>query len=546
MLIHDPERVTFLPTNVQVSDFGVHIECTAPRTAAELWDCGLAFRDTSSANHYRLGVVSDGHWFLSVGAGDPLQQGEGIPIPAEAGGKIALDLIVIGNTGYFGVDGTFVSELDLSQIPGPGTVSAVIGFFNETYIANGQTAYEDFVVWSFDQGAAPASETAVVGVPTETPVAGLPTQAPTVALPPVETPTTVAGIPTVAPTVALPPVETPTTVAGLPTETPIAGTTAVTETTPATGDLPGVDTAANTYTSPTFGYQLTWDPTWSPVTSSSQDSFDVLRITNDVTTVDLYSGVSTMSLEECITSLSDYYTGNASYTNVAFVPFGNGENILVQGTVAIATLTFDYNDGTTTTPTTDSVICVSMPTQGALVTMESYIPTADYSTQIEAVLGLEAQFVVDGVPVVLPPLPVDSGVPTVAATTEALPTTTTAETAVAVPTVANTGSATFALTAVESSVTGIGTIDGQARTINVSAILLGAAPGSSVGISRGTCAELVMVVEPDYYVGDVTDTGIVQGTVPVSLTVLQSRGPYSVVVYGPDGNMTACGEITVG
>ena len=539
VLVHDPERVTFLPTNVQVSDFGVHIECIAPRTAAELWDCGLAFRDTSSANHYRLGVVSDGHWFLSVGAGDPLQQGEGIPVPAEAGGKIALDLIVVGNTGYFGVDGTFVSELDLSQIPGPGTVAAVIGFFNETYIANGQTAYEDFVVWNFDQGTAPASETAVVGVPTETPVIGLPTQAPTVSFPPAETPTTAAAIPTEAPTVALPPVETPTTAAGLATETPVAGVST---------DLPGVDVTTNTYTSPTFGYQLTWDSTWSPVSSSSQDSFDVLRLAGDITTVDLYSGVSSMSLQDCITSLVEYYQGNASYTNVMQVPFADGQTILTQGNAAISTLTFDYNDGSTTTATTDSVICVSMPAQGALVTMESYIPTAEYATQIDAVHALESQLVVDGAPVVLPTVPVSGGVPTVAPPTEAVPTTTVEETAVAVPTVASAGSASFVLTSVGSSVSGIGTIDGQARTVNVTAILIGTEPGSSVGIARGSCAELTTVLEPDYYVGDVNETGIVQGSVPVSLSVLQSRGPYSVVVYGPgDGApMVACGEISVG
>ena len=168
-LVHDPEKVTFLDTGVTVSDFGAHIECAAPRTAAELWDCGLAFRDTSSPNHYRLGVVSDGHWFLSIGNQDPLQSGEGIPIPPNAGDKVALDLIVIGNTGYFGVDGTFVSELDLSALPGPGSVSAVIGFFNETFVAGGETPYEDFIVWNFDQGAATPSETAVVGVPTTAP-----------------------------------------------------------------------------------------------------------------------------------------------------------------------------------------------------------------------------------------------------------------------------------------------------------------------------------------------------------------------------------------
>jgi hypothetical protein len=216
--------------------------------------------------------------------------------------------------------------------------------------------------------------------------------------------------------------------------------------------------------------------------------------------------------------------------------------------VAIATLTFDYTDAGTTTAITDSVICVSLPAAGALVTMESYIPTADYATQIDAVHALEAQFVVDGTPVVLPVVPENGGVPTVAATTEAVPTAVGQETAVAVPTVASSGSATFSLAGIGSSVSGIGTIDGQARSVNVSAILIGAEPGSSVGIARGTCAELATVLEPDYFVGEVTETGIVQGSVPVSLTVLQSRGPYAVVVYGPGEGaaMVACGEISVG
>ncbi len=553
-MAHDPVNVTFVPTGVTVTDFGAHIECTAPRPAAELWDCGFAFRDTSSLNHYRLGAVSDGYWFLNISSGETVQQGEGVPFPPNAGDTITLDLIVQGNTGYFGVDGAFVAELDLSQIPGPGTVEGVVGFFDSTYVPNGETVYEDFYVTSFDQGAAPA---------TETPAAGAPTQQPTVA-PPVETPTTAAGLPTEAPTVAVPPVETPTPAAGLPTEaptvavppteTPVSGV----GTTPAASELPGVDLATNSYVSPTFGYSLTWDSSWTPIRAASGSGSDALQISNGTTTTDLYSGVSSMDIEQCITSLVEYYQGNASYANVVQVPFANGQTVLTQGNVAIATLTFDYTEApegsdsatpenAVTTSITDSVICVSLPDQGALVSMESYIPTADYATQIDAVHALEAQFVVDGVPVVLPTVPVN-GDPTAAATTEVAPTTTTAETAVAVPTVASTGSVAFSLTAVESSVSGSGTIDGQGRTINLTVIVVGAEPGSSIGISKGTCAELVTMPEPEIFVSEIPANGLVQGSAPVSLTVLQSRGPYSVVVYGPGEGapMVACGEISVG
>jgi hypothetical protein len=155
---------------------------------------------------------------------------------------------------------------------------------------------------------------------------------------------------------------------------------------------------------------------------------------------------------------------------------------------------------------------------------------------------------------VLPQVPATGGVPTQAATvgvpTEAVPTQAAppaSETAVAVPTVAAGDTAAFVLTSVGGgTVGGIGTLSGQARTVNVTAITTNAEVGSAVGIAHGTCAELATVLEPDYYVGDTTETGIVQGTVPVSLSVLLTRGPYAVVVYGPgDGApMVACGEIT--
>ncbi len=504
VMLHDPQKVTFEPTGVTVTDFGVHIECAAPRAASELWDCGLAFRDTKSANHYRLGVVSDGQWFLSIGNQDSLQKGGGLTIGPNVGDVVSIDLIVLGNTGYLGVNGAFVSTLDLSQIPGPGTVEGVIGFFNETYVAGGQTPYQNFYVVSFDQGGT---------TPVESPV--------------VETPTS-------APTVALPPVETPTVVVGLPTETPGAGT----------GSSAVV---GNTYTSPTFGYQLTWDSTWSVTNESSQNNFDVLRLTNNTVVTDLYSGASTMGLEECITSLVDYYQGNASYSNIVLQSFADGQQIITQGNVAIATMTFDYQDESGAVNSTfDSVICVSMPAQGALLTMESYIPADQVDQQEAAVAALQAGLVVDGAPVALPTFPAN-GSPTEVSVVPTESAVSVSETPVVVPTVPSSSSASVMLAPVGgSNVSGIGQITGQARTVNLSVIVSNAEPGSAVGIAHGTCVDLAGVLEPDYYVGDTTETGIVQGSVPVSLSVLLTRGPYSVVIYGPgDGAaMVACGEIT--
>lgn len=518
-MVHDPQRVTFESTNVTVTDFAAHIECLAPRAAAELWDCGLAFRDTTSPEHYRLGVVSDGGWFLAIGSQPPIQQGTGLPIGQNAGDRVTLDLIVKGATGYLGVDGQFVAELDLSQLAGPGSVAGVVGFFDETFVPSGQTLYENFYVADLGGGAVIATETPAVAVPTETPVIGAPTEAPTVVLPPVESPTTGPAPTEAVPTVA-PPVESPTS---------------------APGAFLGV--AGNTYTSPTFGYQLSWDATWQPQDSASNNGFDVFRLGNGVVVTDLYSGASSMTLTECVTSLVEYYQGNPSYTNVAIQPFADGQEIITQGNVAIATLTFDYDDGSGTgaVSTTDSVICAAMPTQGALVTMESYIPTDQVAVQTPAVRALEAQLVVDGAPLVLPAIP-GATLPTPAVE----PTTAPVETAVVAPTVAAGSSASVVLNPVGgSTVSGFGALSAGARSTTLSAILVGAEVGSAVGISRGTCAELGSVLDPDYYVGDVVEGGVVQGSAPVSLSVLLTRGPYAVVVYGPGEGapMVACGEI---
>src|SRR5690242_14121076 len=39
------------------------------------------------------------------------------------------------------------------------------------------------------------------------------------------------------------------------------------------------------YTSPTYGYQLTWDDTWSVVEQSSEGGYDLLHLSNGVSDV---------------------------------------------------------------------------------------------------------------------------------------------------------------------------------------------------------------------------------------------------------------------
>jgi hypothetical protein len=202
----DQQNISFAAAHVTVRDCAVHLAFTNPVSASEHgWDYGLIFR-AGNQHFYRLGVVSTTDWFVALDSGAPTQTGKVAGFNLSANGKNSLDLIAIGNRGYFGVNAQYVATLDLSANQASGDIAAASTFFTNSYIAGKSTSYDNFIIWSFDSGTA-------------TPAAG---GSPTAAVSPTAS--------AVAPTPA------PTTVAS-----------------------PG---ATNSYTSPTYGYTLTWSSVW--------------------------------------------------------------------------------------------------------------------------------------------------------------------------------------------------------------------------------------------------------------------------------------------
>jgi hypothetical protein len=153
-LVHDPEFVTFESAGVSVQDFGAQVYCQAPDApAGVLWDCGFAFRDDAAGQQYRLVVRSDGAWTLSIDDGEAIQSGQGPALGYDQELFTVISLFAIGDKGYFGVDGEYVATLDLSAIVAPGNIAAGTSFAPDTYIEGASTAYQDFIVWSFDDAA---------------------------------------------------------------------------------------------------------------------------------------------------------------------------------------------------------------------------------------------------------------------------------------------------------------------------------------------------------------------------------------------------------
>lgn len=520
-LTHDPERVTLASTGVDLRDFAVRIECVAPISAAEgFWDCGLFFRDVIGEEHFRFGIVSDQTWFLSIGSAAPLQAGSGIDVRTNAGESTTLELFAIGARGYFGINGQYVDSLDLSAIVRPGDISIATAFFSDTYIEGGVTEYEDFIIWSYDEPEETDTPTAIG--PGET------------ATPPAE-PTGAAPTATASPALAEPSPAASATIDEAPVPVVVEPVAPPAGQPPAE---PGI--AGDTYTSPTFGYQFSWDPSWGVEIESSENNVDYLRITNGTTTADLLGYDAALTSAQCIQTNITFYESEPGYSNVSVVTDANGEAVMsVSPTSSTALLTFTYTDPDgLQTRFFDYLLCVPLPGRDAVVQLEQYVQPDRFAEQLPIMQELQRN-----VTVYLE----SAASPVAGSTPEAEVTPTPGQEPPRPPGIDPSTRATFVLEPInDSGVSGSGVIAVLGRQSALTAIVNGAPEGAYLAIVRGGCTPEAITSEPDYRIGRLDQNGIVSTEVRVRLSGLLNRDVYGVVVYPSQDDLSqqlACGVI---
>jgi hypothetical protein len=117
---------------VQYADFVVEATFSNPPTLKPdtVWSYGFGFRDTGEADdQFRLYVSSDKHWELFWGpTGAVVQSGYLAEFDTSANASCTLSLVARGNEGVFYLNGSKVSELDLSKRTGTGQIFVGSGF----------------------------------------------------------------------------------------------------------------------------------------------------------------------------------------------------------------------------------------------------------------------------------------------------------------------------------------------------------------------------------------------------------------------------------
>ena len=481
-LVHNSKKITSEYANLDVESFGVHVEFGNPykATSAAGFDFGILFR-LGQATHFRVIVTSNEAWYLTPGSGDPIDQGSLPNVDTSATGSNSMDLIVDGDTGYLGVNGDFVTKLDLSSTTGKGDVAIGTAFFADNFKDGATTTYKNFTVWNIKAA-------------------------------------------------------TPTTPDKTSTKTPSKT---------ATPEIAASPTAGEGYVSPQFGYSIAYDETWTESNAQSDKDGDYVRLSNDVSNVDISGYESTETPKACLKSEFDYFSGAESdgYTNVAIATDTDGKDMTgnVSGGV-YEVITFDYASGEED-PVSYAVYveCLPIKEGESMLRIDQYVPAADYNDQIDPLTKLLKGLSIEG-----------SGagdVTPTAETADATPTPTT-KTSDVTPTSEAGGTTgneiTFTIEDDGGTAVGLARVsenDKDATKSDVKILATGLPDGAVALIHKGTCDSFTST--PAYFLNAFDADGNSVTTVKADLAKLS--GGYVMVIHESLDDLTksyACGAIS--
>jgi hypothetical protein len=147
-LAFGPDTLAVERAGVDLPDFYARVVFANPEPANEPWDFGVGFRDSGDDEQFRLIVDSEGNWFFKEALGPVIAGGQVVDVDTSPGGSNIIEVVAVGDTGYFAFNERLVDTLDLSARPDGGDLFAGAGFFTEDATAAGTTSFREFEIWS--------------------------------------------------------------------------------------------------------------------------------------------------------------------------------------------------------------------------------------------------------------------------------------------------------------------------------------------------------------------------------------------------------------
>lgn len=152
-LVHSEEFFSTSSLDVSVTDFIAGATFSAPYTDdSGTWDCGIAFRKYAHDSYQTFTIDSEGDWTYAIRKdGETFYRKDGAsPSILTTDGRNNLRLIVCGGAALAYINGTFVTELDVSRGVESGDLGVVTGFIKGHAVDGHATPYEQFQIWPLD------------------------------------------------------------------------------------------------------------------------------------------------------------------------------------------------------------------------------------------------------------------------------------------------------------------------------------------------------------------------------------------------------------
>ncbi|MBX3085363.1 MAG: hypothetical protein KF716_27260, partial [Anaerolineae bacterium] len=150
-------QIQSFPTGVTARNFIIRVTFTNPYDGSDpngdKWDYGIIFRQTGTNREYRLVMLSDLGWFLVwfKGSVQNYEQRASSEIPQGAlnlgaGETNTFELVINGETGYFFLNGYFVSDFPVTDKMDSGKIILTIGNFDGYERSGARTDYSDLEI----------------------------------------------------------------------------------------------------------------------------------------------------------------------------------------------------------------------------------------------------------------------------------------------------------------------------------------------------------------------------------------------------------------
>jgi hypothetical protein len=291
------------------------------------------------------------------------------------------------------------------------------------------------------------------------------------------------------------------------------------------------DPLGGAYTSPTYGYSLLWDGSWSVAAESSDDATDTLELTNGTSTVTVTGYPTGITPLSCLDEQADLLRQRPDVTNVE--PWLNNDGSPMRaGDATSATALYSVTVAAEGQPETlyDAFVrCQPISLGESMISMVHFAPDATFDDEVDARNTLFASLTF-------------SAVSEGSATPE--PATAEAETPVA-GTPEPAGSLVVRLSEqADSGVSGLATLTGSGAQTSISIVALGAVAGTHAAIYAGRCDDIADTTAIP--LNDIDETGRSESIVDAELSTLESDGYVLVLSDVVARTPVACGDLGTG